>query len=218
VEGMSNGVTGANKTDVHLTDVTVGIDFVPDQFFDLRLIKAGDPCCRCEKGHLQIKRGIEVGHIFKLGTKYSKAMKAHFLDESGKSHPIIMGTYGIGIGRTAAAAIEQNHDDKGIIWPLPIAPFQVEVISLNQDEQVIQAAQKIYDDLQNQGIEVLYDDRDERAGVKFADADLIGIPYFIVVGSRGLKDNSVELKTRKTGTVDKIPLDSILPTLKKHLS
>ncbi|MBI5300129.1 MAG: proline--tRNA ligase [Deltaproteobacteria bacterium] len=218
VEGISDGVTGANKTDVHLTGVAAGVDFEPDQFLDLRLVKQGDLCYCCDKGILQIKRGIEVGHIFKLGTKYSKAMNANFLDESGKSHPIIMGTYGIGIGRTAASAIEQNHDDKGIIWPLPIAPFQVEVISLNQDEQVIQAAQKIYDDLQNQGIEVLYDDRDERAGVKFADADLIGIPYFIVVGSRGLKDNSVELKTRKTGAIEKIPLDQITLSINKLLS
>lgn len=213
---MENFCVGANEKDAHFVDVNLG-DFAIEKVGDLRAAVEGDLCPRCDSGKLHQHRGIEVGQVFYLGTKYSDAMKVTYLDRDGKNQIMVMGCYGIGVGRTAAAAIEQNNDEKGIIWPLPIAPFQVEVISLNQDEQVIQAAQKIYDDLQNQGIEVLYDDRDERAGVKFADADLIGIPYFIVVGSRGLKDNSVELKTRKTGTIEKIPLDSILPILKKHL-
>ena len=215
IQSIDDGVTGANKTDYHLTGVVPDVDFTPDQYLDLRLVKEGDSCGRCEKGRLQIKRGIEVGHIFKLGTKYSKSMNAMFLDESGTKQPFIMGTYGIGIGRTAAAAIEQNNDDKGIIWPLPIAPFQVEIISLNQDDEVIKTAQKIYDELLAQGIEVLYDDRDERAGVKLTDAELIGIPHFVMVGSRGVKDKVVELKARKNGDIKKLAFKDVSNVVKK---
>ena len=207
---ITDGVTGANKTDAHLTGVVPGVDFIPDQIVDLRLIRANDPCPRCEKGRLGLKRGIEVGHIFKLGTKYSAAMNATFLDEAGKAHPIIMGTYGIGIGRTAAAAIEQNHDDKGIIWPLPIAPYTVTILTLQADAAVIEMAEKIYRDLQQAAVEVLYDDRNERAGSKFADAELIGIPLQILIGSRGLKDGVVEVKQRKTGAVEKIKPEQVL--------
>ena len=210
VMAITDGVTGANKTDAHLTGVVPGVDFIPDQIVDLRLIRANDPCPRCEKGRLGMKRGIEVGHIFKLGTKYSAAMNATFLDEAGKAHPIIMGTYGIGIGRTAAAAIEQNHDDKGIIWPLPIAPYTVTILTLQADAAVIEMAEKIYRDLQQAAVEVLYDDRNERAGSKFADAELIGIPLQILIGSRGLKDGVVEVKQRKTGAVEKIKPEQVL--------
>ena len=204
IAAIADGVTGANKTDAHLTGVVLGIDFAPDQSVDLRLVRAEDSCPRCNKGKLKIKRGIEVGHIFKLGTKYSQAMKATFLDESGHAHPIIMGTYGIGIGRTAAAAIEQNHDDKGIIWPLPIAPYAVTILPLQADADVLKIADQLYADLSQAGVEVLYDDRDERAGVKFADAELIGIPFQILIGSRGLKDGVVEVKHRKDGKIEKI--------------
>ncbi|MDX1764024.1 MAG: His/Gly/Thr/Pro-type tRNA ligase C-terminal domain-containing protein, partial [bacterium] len=167
----------------------------------------GDGCPRCE-GTLAITRGIEEGHIFKLGTKYSEALGANFLDEDGRSRPMIMGCYGIGVGRTAAAAIEQNHDKDGICWPLPISPFAAQVLPLNmKSEEVRGAAEKIYDELIARGIDTLLDDRDERPGFKFKDADLIGVPLRVVVGDKGLKDGVVELKTRKTGEITKVALD-----------
>ncbi len=213
---MENFCVGANEKDAHFIDVNLG-DFQISKMGDIRAAIGGDGCPRCDKGRLQEHRGIEVGQVFYLGKKYSEAMKATYLDPNGKGQIMEMGCYGIGIGRTAAAAIEQNHDEKGILWPLPIAPFQVEVISLSQDADVVKTAEKIAADLAKEGIEVLYDDRDERAGVKFADADLIGIPFYLVVGSKGLKDNSVELKLRKTGEVQKIPLGDVSTALKRAL-
>ncbi|MDO8526417.1 MAG: proline--tRNA ligase [Deltaproteobacteria bacterium] len=206
---MENFCTGANEKDAHLVDVNLG-DFKIEKTGDIRAAMQGDGCARCDKGTLKEYRGIEVGQVFYLGTKYSSAMKAVYLDQQGKEQTTVMGCYGIGISRTAAAAIEQNHDEKGIIWPLPIAPFQVQLISMNQDAAILETAEKIYNDLQSKGVEVLYDDRDERAGVKFTDAELIGIPYFIVIGSKGLKDGVVELKNRKTAEVTKVPLDQIV--------
>ncbi len=211
------GVTGANKTDYHLKGVCAERDFKPEKYLDLALAKKGDICPRCKKGGLGIFRGIEVGQIFKLGTKYSEAMKAKFLDESGNEKTIIMGTYGIGIGRTAAAAIEQNHDDKGIIWPITIAPFHVELILASNDEKAVKMADKLYDELQDAGIEVLYDDRDVRAGVKFSDADLIGIPYHAVIGKKALEENKVELKVRKTGEREMVSTKDLLKTVNKSL-
>ena len=146
---------------------------------------------------MRITRGIEVGHVFKLGTKYSKAMNAVFLDESGKEQYLVMGCYGIGTGRTVAAAIEQNHDENGIIWPAPLAPYHVCLLPVNvNDDKVRQAAERLYDELCKAGLEVLYDDRDERAGVKFKDADLLGIPLRIVIGAKNLKSGKVEIKAR----------------------
>ncbi len=217
VKAIVNGNTGANETDTHLTGVNPGRDFNPDQYADLVLVKEGDHCPRCDGGALKIQRGIEVGHIFKLGTKYSAAMKAHFLDESGKEQPIIMGTYGLGIGRTAQAAIEQNYTEKGMIWPLPIAPFAVSVISLSTDEEVTAAAEQIYKSLMDVGVEVLFDDRENRAGAKFADGDLVGIPYHIVVGAKGLKEGKVELKDRKKGTMEKLPLADVVEAVSRLL-
>ncbi len=156
-------------------------------FVDIRTVEAGDACPRCESGKLEMWRGIEVGHVFKLGTKYSKALNATYLDANGKEQIIFMGCYGIGIGRTVAAAIEQNHDENGIIFPIPIAPFHCSVVALNtKDTGVMAEAEEIYFSLEKLGIEVLFDDRDERPGVKFKDNDLIGIPLRIVVGSKGL--------------------------------
>ena len=196
VEVMSNFITGGNEKDVHLKNVNLERDFTVRGFYDLRTVVGGDECPRCH-GRLEIHRGIEVGHIFKLGTKYSEAMGARFLDSEGREKPMIMGCYGIGVGRTAAAAIEQNHDDWGIIWPMPLAPYQVIVTAVNpKDEEVAGVSESIYEALGERGIEVMLDDRDERPGVKFKDADLLGIPIRVTVGSRGLKEGKVEVKLR----------------------
>lgn len=201
VRGMTDAVTGANEAGAHLVNVNAARDFEAE-YFDLKVAREGDGCPRCAGGVLSIRRGIEVGHIFKLGTKYSEAMKATFLDETGKERFMIMGCYGIGIGRTAAAAIEQNHDQYGIIWPTPLSPFDCEVLPVNvRDEKTAEAANGIYDSLKDAGFDVLIDDRDERAGVKFKDADLIGIPIRVTVGEKNLKEGLVELKLRKTGEV-----------------
>ncbi len=204
---MNNLVTGANEVDQHLTGVNQGRDFTPDQYADIRLIGAADPCPRCDNGTLEVWRGIEVGHVFKLGTKYSGALQATYLDKDGKEQVIFMGCYGIGIGRTVAAAIEQNHDDNGIIFPLPIAPFHCSVVAINaqKDEAVMTAAQDIHDRLEAAGVEVLLDDRDERPGVKFKDHDLIGIPLRINVGGKNLAEGKVEFKLRAGGEMLLLP-------------
>lgn len=216
VAAMENFLVGANKKDKHLVEVNVG-DFEVQAFGDLRGAEEGELCPRCEKGKLEGFRGIEVGQVFYLGTKYSKAMKATYLDKEGKERMLEMGCYGIGIGRTAAAAVEQNHDEKGIIWPAAIAPFEVEVIALNKDPEVEKTAEGLYRSLQGEGMDVLYDDRDERAGVKFSDWELLGIPLALVVGSRGLKDGAVELKKRQNGEMEKIGLEKAVEVVSKHL-
>jgi prolyl-tRNA synthetase len=189
-------VTGGNEKDVHLTNVVLGRDFQAESFEDLRCAEDGDPCPRCKQGTLAMSRGIEVGHIFKLGTKYSKTLGATFLDAQGKSQDIIMGCYGIGVGRTVAAAIEQNHDENGIIFPESIAPFQVIISSVKPKEPSIQeASEKLYTTLSQAKIDVLLDDRDERPGIKFKDADLIGIPLRVTVGTK-IKDGIVDIKQR----------------------
>jgi prolyl-tRNA synthetase len=206
LQGIKSWVTGGNKKDLHLKDVYLDRDVTVDQFGDLRTITAQDPCPRC--GHaVDFGRGIEVGHIFKLGTKYSQALKALFLNEEGKEHPIIMGCYGIGIGRTVAAAIEQNHDDQGIIFPIPMAPFEVTILPLQiHDAQVMEAAEHLYAELVDLGVDVIMDDRNERAGVKFNDADLMGIPIRVTIGSRGIKNGQMELKLRSDSESVDIPV------------
>jgi len=209
VIAMGGFVTGGNEADKHMTGVHHSLYEITGKG-DLREAAEGDPCPKCG-AELTFLKGIEVGHIFYLGTKYSQSMGAVFLDESGSEKTIEMGCFGIGVGRTAAASIEQNHDDKGIIWPVPIAPFTVCLLSMNPgDEEIARTADKIYRDLSDSGIEVLYDDRDERAGVKFNDADLIGIPLRVTLGKRGLKEGNVELRVRATGEESKVPLDGIL--------
>lgn len=209
VQSLVNTVIGANQKDMHFTNANPGRDFTPDRYVDIRNVEAGDACPRCDSGKLEMWRGIEVGHVFKLGTKYSKALNATYLDANGKEQTIFMGCYGIGIGRTVAAAIEQNHDENGIIFPLPIAPFHCSVVAVNtKDAGVMAAAEEIYFKLEKLGIEVLFDDRDERPGVKFKDNDLIGIPLRIVVGSKGLAEGKVEVKIRKTGEVLSLPIDA----------
>ncbi len=204
---MSDFGLGANEANYHLTGANHGRDFTVEAFADLRHAEAGDTCPRCE-GQLEAWRGIEVGHVFKLGTKYSEAMDATVLDDQGKDRTLIMGCYGIGIGRTAAASIEQNHDENGIVWPMPLAPFQVIVTMLNPgDEEVFAAGEKLYQDLLEEGIEVLLDDRDERPGSKFKDADLLGIPLRVNVGARGLKEQSFELQQRRSGERVMLPIE-----------
>jgi prolyl-tRNA synthetase len=197
VKSMTNFVTGANKGDAHLTNVNWGRDVDLSDFTDLILVSGGDPCPRCD-GKLELFKGIEVGHIFKLDTKYSEKLGCVFTDEAGEDKPMIMGCYGVGIGRTVAAAIEQNHDKDGIIWPRPLAPFEVLVIAVNpEDETVRKTAEDLYGRLLEKGIEVLFDDRDERPGVKFKDADLIGIPVRVTVGAKSLADGKVEVSLRR---------------------
>lgn len=195
VRNISSGVTGANRADAHIMNVSPKRDFKAI-YADLRVVSAGDGCPRC-KAAFEIKRGIEVGHIFKLGTKYSESMKALFLDDKGVEKPIIMGCYGIGIGRTAAASIEQNHDEAGIIWPPPLAPFDCIIVPVNvNDLETSKASEALYSELSSEGLSVLYDDRDERAGVKFKDADLLGIPVRLTVSAKTLTQGSFEIKRR----------------------
>lgn len=211
-----DGVAGANQADAHFVHVLPGRDFRVDRVEDLRTVVAGDGCPRCVGGKLEIWRGIEVGHIFKLGTKYSKAMGAFFQDERGRELPMVMGCYGIGIERTVAAAIEQNHDQDGIVFPMAIAPFQVIVLCLQQELQEVRgAAEKLYLKLQDEGIEVLLDDREDRPGSKFKDADLIGIPLRVNVGAKSLAKGLVELRHRATGRVEMLGLESVCKRVKE---
>ncbi len=206
VEGVTNFTCGANRADAHWVGANFGKDVHLDEFHDLMLVADGDRCPNCDQ-NLVISHGIEVGHIFKLGTKYSEPMGCNYLDDRGQSHPMLMGCYGLGIGRTVAAAIEQNHDDKGIIWPLPLAPFEALVVPLNMnDQEVVQAAGKIYEELVEKRVDVLFDDRQERPGVKFNDADLIGIPIRLVVGSKSLANGEVEVSLRRDGEKQLVPL------------
>ena len=196
LEGKKNWIVGANASDKHLRNANVGRDFDLSEFSDFTTVETGDPCPRCGTG-LNIHRGIEVGHIFKLGTRYSSEMNCVYLDEKGERQPMIMGCYGLGVGRTVAAAIEQSHDDDGIIWPIPIAPFEVVVTPLGKEENVQQTAMEIYEQLRASGVDVILDDRDERPGVKFKDADLIGFPLRITVGAKSLANGQVEWSFRK---------------------
>jgi prolyl-tRNA synthetase len=196
LKGRRRWIVGANKKDHHLDYAVPGRDFPEPEFADVTTVFAGDLCVRCGTA-LEIYRGIEVGHIFKLGTKYSEAMHCEYLDESGKRVPMIMGCYGLGIGRTVAAAVEQSHDDDGIIWPMPIAPFEVVVTVLGKEENVHAAANDVYEHLIRAGVDVLLDDRDERPGVKFKDADLIGFPLRIAVGAKSLANGQIEWSWRK---------------------
>jgi len=190
-------VCGAGEADAHFVHVRWGRDAEMGEQVDIDLAQEGDPCPKCGEP-LRKSRGIEVGHIFKLGTKYSEKLGCNFLDAEGTDRPMIMGCYGLGIGRSVAAAIEQNHDENGIIWPLPLAPYQVLLIALNpQDEEVQKASEQLYKELLGQGVDVLYDDRNERPGVKFNDADLIGMPIRLVVGKKGLEQGKIELSLRR---------------------
>lgn len=211
---MADFVAGANEDDAHITGVNWGRDLPEPTFMDLRNVVPGDPSPD-GRGRLEIARGIEVGHVFQLGRKYSDAMGATVLDDSGQDRSMLMGCYGIGVTRFVAAAIEQNHDDQGIIWPGPIAPFQVSLVPINlqKSSRVRQAAETLYELLRARGIEVLYDDRDARPGVKFADCDLVGVPHRIVIGERALDQGEVEYKHRRETEAGRLPLDGLADVL-----
>jgi len=193
-------VSGANKDGYHLKNIDLHRDAKIEAFYDLRTVQAGE-ICELDNQPLRIVKAIELGHIFKLGTKYSEALEAYFLDAEGKEHPIIMGSYGIGVERIMACYIEQNHDEKGIIWNKALAPFDIHLLGLNlhKSEEVKTACENIYDELTKIGFDILFDDREETAGVKFNDADLIGLPIQIVVGQKNLKEGNIEIKIRRTG-------------------
>lgn len=210
-------VCGANVDDTHLTNVLPGRDFEVMTTMDIRLAAEGDPCPQCE-GSLETFRGIEVGHVFHLGTKYSKAMKCEFLDREGKTQAMEMGCYGIGITRIMAAAIEQNSDENGIKWPLSIAPFSVILLPLGKaGDEVFAAVEGIYDSLRDAGVEVLLDDRKERPGVKFADADVLGIPLRVVLGRRGLEAGMAEMRVRSDGREEQVALADIVTIIQTRL-
>jgi len=215
---MVNAVTGANQTDMHCLNVNPGRDFRADIVEDIRMVQAGEPCPHCGAPLLEA-RGIEVGQIFKLGDKYSKALGANFLDENGRSKPIIMGCYGIGVSRTMAAAVEQNHDENGITWPLAISPYHVVVIPVSsKDKGQMSLAENLYQDLLYAGIETVLDDRTERAGVKFKDADLIGYPLRITIGSKAVNEGVVEIRSRKTGETNLAPIREAIAVVKEMLA
>ena len=206
---LKNFSCGANQDGFHYINCNVGRDFVPTAVGDFKNAVEGDPCPDCG-GMMRALRGIEVGHIFKLGTKYSDALQAFYRNREGEEKPFVMGCYGMGVTRTMAAAVEQNHDDNGIIWPMPIAPYQVIIIPVNvQKDDQMQAAAKIYQQLSDMGLEVVWDDRDERAGVKFKDADLIGIPIKVTIGPKALQENQVEVKKRWETAVARVEITSV---------
>lgn len=209
---LNEMVTGANEIDKHLLHVQAGRDFEVDVIGDFRNIEEGDICPRCG-GSISLRRGIEIGHVFKLGTRYSDSMNARFLDANGKERPFIMGCYGIGVSRAVSSVAEQNHDDNGIVWPAAVAPYTVHLIAVNiKNKEQAETAESLYVELQNAGYEVLFDDRKERAGVKFKDADLFGIPVRITVGSKA-GDGLVELKLRRSGVSQDVPVEQAIHEL-----
>jgi len=217
VEAISNAVSGSNKKDTHLVNVNPGRDFRFDRVADIRMVRAGDHCPQCGAALVEAK-GIEVGQVFKLGTKYSKVLEATYLDEKGQSRPIVMGCYGIGVTRTMAAAIEQNHDENGIIWPASIAPFQVVVVLVSvKDSDQAGMAEKVYRMLNGAGIETVIDDRNERPGVKFKDADLVGYPVRVTVGSKAVASGEVELRLRTGGDTEMVPVSELVSRISRIL-
>lgn len=219
IQEMKDAVTGANEKDMHFINVNYGRDFKVSEFYSVRNAVDGDICPRCKATALGMKRGIELGHIFKLGTRYSADMKATYLDETGAEKPFIMGCYGIGITRIVATLIEQSHDKDGIIWPMSIAPYQVLVMPvISNDEKKMSMASAIYDELKSAGVEVILDDRDARPGVKFKDADLVGFPIRITVGDKAVKELKVELRMRATGETLYIERGKVLESVKKIIA
>jgi prolyl-tRNA synthetase len=218
LRGRFNLVTGANEDDWHHSGVDPVRDITVSQWADLRAVGAGEPCPACG-GALELWKGIEVGHIFKLGTQYSETFGVYVQDESGESHPIIMGSYGIGVERGMAAVVEASHDEKGIIWPVSVAPYEVVISVVRADDPAtIEAAERLYAELGEAGVEVLLDDREERPGVKFADAELIGIPYRVTVGPRGVADGLAELTTRRGLVTEEASLESLAKVLADSVS
>jgi prolyl-tRNA synthetase len=209
LEGTTDLVAGANKNDYHYTGVDMDRDMHVDRYVQLRSVQTGEPCIECGEP-LAVSRAIEVGHIFKLGTRYAEALNAHFLDESGDTHPIVMGSYGIGLERIMASAIEDTFDGDAMVWPRELAPFLVEILPLNVTiEEVSHCAEELYDVLSAKNVSVLLDDRDERAGVKFKDADLFGSPILVVIGERNLKEGLVEIRVKDRGITEKVELSQL---------
>jgi prolyl-tRNA synthetase len=217
VKGIKNGVVGANIQDYHYKNVNIGRDFIPDRFYPIRKVKDRDLCPRCSK-ELVVSKGIEAGHIFKLGTKYSEPIGAMFQTPTGELKPVIMGCYGIGVSRLVAASIEQNNDRNGIIWPRNIAPYEIYILPTDwANESIRNFAETLYKKLLERGYEVILDDRDERAGTKFVDADLLGIPLRITIGNKFVKSDIVEIKERKSSEVEEIPSEELILKLKEVL-
>jgi len=218
LKDRNNLFSGANKNDYHIGGIDLKRDVSTIEYADLRVVQSGEGCPNCDS-KLEVFTAIELGHIFKLGTKYSEALKAFYLDEKGEEHPIVMGSYGIGVERIMACYIEQNHDDKGIIWNKALTPFDIHLIALNmKNETVVSSAEKIYNGLKNAGYEVLFDDRDAAAGFKFNDADLLGMPIQIVIGERKIKDNKCEMKIRKTDERFDVEINQLELKLKEIIS
>ena len=215
IAAMSEFVVGANKADAHYVAVDWGVDFRVDQWADLRQVVEGDPCPECEDGYLKAYRAIELGHVFKLGTKYSEALDAYVETEDGQRVPMVMGCYGFGVSRAVAAVVEASHDDDGIVWPIAVAPFEVVVLKLEQEGPAADAADKIYEKLLAEGWDVLIDDRQERAGVKFKDADLIGFPLQVVVGKRFATEGTVEVRRRKDREQRVVDIEQVGAALKE---
>lgn len=213
-----NFEAGANETNFHNINVNFERDFPNPEFADLREVKEGDKCMSCGKDSLKIKSAIEMGHVFKLGTCYSEWMSANFVDNDGKSKPLVMGCYGIGISRLVAGIVEASHDEKGIIWPAAVAPYQVHLVSLGKDEKVLEAAENLYKEFQDEGLEILFDDRDESAGVKLNDTDLLGVPIRVLVSSRTLEQDSVELKLRAAGEARLLKIKDLSAAIKELIS
>lgn len=216
VKGVKGCITGANREDYHFKNVNEGRDFKVEEYIDLRLVVDGDRCPVCN-GVLSIFRGIELGHIFKLGDKYTKAFEVAYVEEDGSLQYPIMGCYGIGVERTMAAVIEQNHDEKGIIWPVSVAPFHLYILPVKYTGRMKEVSEQLCSQFESEGIEVLLDDREERAGVKFMDADLIGIPFRVTIGDRGLKSGSVELVIRRTGERKEVSLINAVSLVKERI-
>ena len=217
LECSKSWTCGANEVDYHFTGACPGRDFTPDEWADLVTVVAGDPCPHCGKP-LSAARGIEVSQVFQLGTKYSEAMGATFMDEDGKEKPLIMGCYGVGVSRTLAAIVEQHNDEHGIIWPVSVAPYEVAVVPLDVNDDVVwPVAQKVAERLVEKGVEVVVDDRKERPGVKFADNDLMGFPFQVVCGKKAVKNGNVELKDRATGERTEVAIDEVADLLAKRV-
>jgi prolyl-tRNA synthetase len=218
VPDTPNLVAGGNRPDVHLRNVNYGRDFTADLVADIGTARAGDACVRCG-APLELLRGLELGHIFKLGLRYSEVFDARYLDREGQQRPMWMGCYGIGISRLVAAAVEAGHDERGIIWPAPLAPYAVHLVALNVDNTaVLEAANGLYEELRQAGVEVLFDDRTESAGVKFNDADLLGLPLRVTLGPRGVKQGETELKWRASGQAEVVPLARAAGEIAKRVS
>ena len=218
IASSPNLIAGANEEGYHLENVNYARDFAASVVADLALAREGDACPECG-GELRTSRGVEIGNIFKLGTRYSDSMGANFLDKDGKTKPVVMGSYGIGVGRLLACAAEEHHDEKGLIWPISVAPYHVHLIALlGGNDEAARKAEDLYGDLQLAGIEVLYDDRDESPGVKFADADLIGVPLRITVGQRSLAAGGIELKRRGSKETVVLPISQAVPAVRREIT